>query len=225
MSLIEVISVLLVSLAIIGAAGVALLKVWLERTGRINPYIFLKVEVYLRFQDNLAHKATYVTDREVRANNSGIRDFWFTHIEASEGAVKNMLVDNEPPELFDSRFGRISLGKHFPDPVARGTVFRVKQSSELLDTFPEDTESYTYNVATKTDKVLIRVEFHPERPCKAARVYLHPPGFGSPRRLLEPGVSRTLIETSNLRRTEDGHTIEYTVQPKVGHAYELEWDW
>jgi hypothetical protein len=173
------------------------------------------VSITLCFVDRDAHTATYVATRTIKANYRGLTRFWATAIRPEEGSLENLLVDDGLPDSLESQFRQVWIAKRFPSSLAKGEVRTVKISCDLIDAFPGNPESYVYTVVTKTERLLIRIEFHPERPYTSSQVYSQ---YGA-----EPS---RLIEHPQLKRTADKRVLEFVeVSPEVGKSYTLEWNW
>ncbi len=199
---------LLLGVVILAAA------VWRHRYLQQPSFTLLEVDATLSFEDKNAHKATHVDTRKVRANQKGLTEFWFRSI-GSDGSIGNLLIDGKQPDFQQTQAGQTEIGKRFPDGLERGTVFKITASFETTDAFPGNREFYTHEVTNKTQKVRLRVKFHPQKPSTSARVYLQ---YGNQK--------HKLLKTPKLKRSEDGREIEFEVEkPRRGETYRIEWDW
>ncbi len=90
-------------------------------------------------------------------------------------------------------------------------------SFDAIDSFADNPEVYEHLVTTKTKKLKIAIDFHPDRPCSSAKAYLQY-GGQSHKPLKVPWISedRTRVEF------EMGNFFS---RPKEGSEYAIEWAW
>lgn len=209
---VEVIATVLLGLAILGAIGVSI-RLWLERSGRIPPYTLIDVATTLRFKDKHAQKATLVSDITLRANYAGLREYWHKGIR-TDGPIENILINGQPPDGLEKWLDEIAIGERFPQPLRKGDVVTMSVSFDLIDAFKGDREFYIHEVYSRTEKLRVRIEFHPERPYYSARIYMQHSG------------RKTLLSDKVLQKSEGGKILEFEqVSPSLGTRYYLEWEW
>ena len=178
------------------------------------PFTLLDVSKTLTLHDKDGEKATHSCTRTARANHKGITEFWFKDIGPADSA-ENIVIDGKLPDLERTALGNKGVGKHYP----RGLHWRQKiehtVSLDITAAFPDEREFYTHKVMDKTKKIDMVVQFHPDRPCRSACVYLQ---YG--------GAPFEEIKDANLERSESGEGLKLSIRkPNLGEEYRLEWLW
>lgn len=201
-------------LVLVFAFGLIGVFVWLRWFLEQPDFTLLDVSKTLTFQDKDAHRATHVDTRKVRANHKGITEFWFRGI-GTDGSIENILINDKEPDCEQVRAGLKEVCKRFSSARERGDEFKVTSSFDAIDSFYENSDFHTYKVSSKTKKARITINFHREKPCHSAKVYLQ---YGS--------SPYKLLKTAQLKRSEDGREVELEIRnPKLGAEYRLEWRW
>lgn len=173
----------------------------------------IEVTKELDFHDPQARKATLVRHQTARANHKGITEFWVRNI-TSDGTIENILVDGKLPDEVRHVAGTIEVCKRFQRPLVRGRSESMNLSYDLIDSFDVGrTQAMIHTISSKTKQVRMVVNFHPDKPCTTAKLFLT---FGGQehKALQEPKISRK------------GRRIEVEIKrPQLGAEYYLEWEW
>ena len=190
------------------ALGVGFFYWWSEQP----PFTIKEVEKTLVFQDPQGHRAKVSRTQTARANQTGITEIWVGNIR-TDGSIENVHVDGQPPDDDEIRVGVRRICKRYPRGQQRGQDYRMTISFDAIDSFANSTEVYEHLVTTKTKKLKMRINFHPDRPCGAVKAYLQY-GGQTHQPLKDPWVSDD--------RTE---VLFEMSKPKEGSEYALEWTW
>ncbi len=178
------------------------------------PFEILDVEKTLRFEDEEAHKATYVDTRRVRANHRGLTEYWFKEL-APIDRIHNILVDDAPPNSEVEELTAKRVSKYFPNGLDRDDEFTTILSFDLIGSFTGACEFYQHRVVDPTQRLRFRATFHPEKLCRDARAKV---GHG--------GGALMPLRDAELRVLHGGRELEFVVlNPVSGQQYYVEWDW
>lgn len=186
--------------------------IWFRSSLDQPEFTLLLVEKTLSFTDPQGHRAAFVRVQKARANHKGLREFWIGNMSV-DGSMEDIRIDGRMPDYQQQEAGDTRICKRFSRPLNRGEVVDTKTTYFLIDSFPNNPDKLLHTVAYKTKMLRVRVNFHSDRPCRNARIYLR---YGSQiyKSLPPPRVSA------------DGCDVEFEVKrPKLGAEYCLEWEW
>lgn len=181
------------------------------------PFTLLSVEKTLTFNEKDPRVASHVDIREARANYKGLTELWFKEV-GPERNVDNVLIDSEEPDFEYTEEGKKSVCrrhpfKHYPDGLGWRDEIRSTLTLDIVDAFPDSREYYTHKVMDKTEKLRVRVKFHPEK--RPYRVWVCTGAGGPPWEEIKPSPLRNHGQEWSL-------TIE---NPEWGKHYRVQWEW
>jgi hypothetical protein len=197
--------------------------VWTIRERNMPPYTLLQVKKVYRFQDtnrpskgNASQVCQVVRTHTARSNRNYLTQVRIGNL-TFDGSMRNICVDGVPirdnpnvRQVFEG--GAAFFVKVLNPPVDRDDTDDMELSYELINTFPTETQAVIHQVAHKTERLEIEVNFHQERPCTSARVYWE---YGG-----ERGKKICDLATSKGRRLYFERN-----KPKRDRGYRVEWDW
>lgn len=181
-------------------------------------FTLLNVEKTLTFKDESGDSAEHIDVRTIRTNHRGQTDYWFKEI-GSPNLVSNVKIDGKPPdgEIVEGGYKRVC--KSSPHPLPWHQSFKSTLTCTVTGAFPEKREAYVHRIVDDTQRVHLKIVFHPDKRCFNAGALL---GYG--------GGSYEPIEDNSanatLYRDEDGKEVELIVEnPQRGQHYRIEWEW
>jgi len=186
---------------------------WLYRRWENGQPFFTHLEIHktLIFQDRDADVAVLETKTKTKANHP-VQQIWFRNISA-DGDIRNFTIDGSPPLVVQRKAGSWEICKQFEHPLERGDKVEITLRYELYRAFTGHVEGVTHVLATKTKKLLVRVQFHENKVGRDIRAFV---GLGADK---EKALA---MPTPSANGT--GYELEIE-NPKKGSYYTIEWRW
>jgi hypothetical protein len=177
-----------------------------------SEYTVLEAERILTFHDAVGEQATVERCVTLRANRSGLEQFWFRGI-SSDGQIENKLIDGSLPDGQKLETNVWRLCKKFSPALECGEQRKIRLSYDAVGAFRPDVPlKFHCPIDDETMRLRITVKFHPMKPCREADL-----SFVGEHEAPLPNVLR--IETGG------GRAEAEIKSPWRGYEYIVQWNW
>jgi hypothetical protein len=182
------------------------LFVVLYRTGRGPQYETLSIRKTLEIVTADGSFARMRREQRIRVRYGQLSEIWCRNIVA-DGSIRNLLIDDSPPDDAKTLGCLLSICKRFRAPIFRNQQIDIVWSYELHQAFLAKSERLEHDVTPGTHLLELVVILPKARPSLGAS--LHELVAGEPAQPLDnPTVGqRSTVLKSTVKRPKEGRTV------------------
>lgn len=181
------------------------------RQAGLPPLTVLEIAKQYVIEDAAGTLARFEAKRRMRANFSGVSEFWMRNI-IQDGTIGDFQINGMAPAQVDTVCGTTHICDRFPRPLQKGEEITSTCTYTLRNSFTDPRhEGVIHSNTTKTKLVTLSVIL--PKPCINAEV-IRTVGGQQPTPIGKPEI------TNNQR-----HLEVKIKKPQIGASYHLEWDW